>query len=457
MPEEKFNVNKLKELTQDPLGIGIIALSAIALISLSLTSIALIIKGSNETSKPNDIPIETNNEPIKNEPQIPGKLGNKVWIDTNRNGIQDTDEVGLPETIVYLIDINTNVIQANSTTNNLGEYIFENINPGNYEIQVAIPEIYTASPFQAGENRETDNDFTLEEQSTFGIGRVIKSSSIVLKNGEEQMGIDAGLQVFEEIKGIVWQDINNDKVYDAKDRGIQGIVVSLLDQDGNIIDSRISEQDGIYKFISIKPGKYSIKYESNQNFSTQNPSSNNVTLEQLTTTPTYTEPITIDTEQKISNINQMFYELTPEIKAQLQIVVTPTPQATEILITPATENPTVTTTPDPTIIPADQPTPTVTTTPVSTPTPTPNPTQDLTPLVTIETMDEGTGSGSQIVSPTPTPTISSGNNSNLVQTGLPIFILGILGGINLIMLKFTNADKSDNQVRRRRIKRYTMR
>ncbi|MBP9759194.1 hypothetical protein KBD45_05860, partial [Candidatus Dojkabacteria bacterium] len=381
MPENKFDINKLKELAQDPLGIGIIVLSGIALLSLSLTSIALIFKGSAETANTTPNTIETNTEPIPSEPTIPGKIGNKVWIDTNRDGIQDEGEAGSAETLVYLIDMTSNTIQTNTTTSQLGEYIFENINPGNYEVQIAIPETFITSPFQAGGNRETDNDFIYEQQSAFGLGRVAKSNSFVLKSGEEQMGIDAGLQVFEEIKGSVWQDVNNDNKYDANDRGIQGIVVSLLDQDGNIIDSRISESDGIFKFTSIKPGKYSLKYESNQNYSTQDPTQQNTTLQQLTTAPAYTEPLEIKSEQKISGITQMFYEITPEIKSQLQVAVTPPPQPSAVATIAA--NPTVvaTITPNPTAAQLT-PTGTVTLPPTTTLTPTPIPSPTLTPIIT---------------------------------------------------------------------------
>ncbi|MBP9759048.1 hypothetical protein KBD45_05105, partial [Candidatus Dojkabacteria bacterium] len=134
--------------------------------------------------------------------------------------------------------------------------------------------------------------------------------------------------------------------------------------------------------------------------------------------------------------------------------VTPPPQPSAVATIAA--NPTViaTITPNPTAAQLT-PTGTVTLPPTTTLTPTPIPSPTLTPIITIETMDEGTGSGTQITSTT--PTVASGNNSNLVQTGLPLFILGILGGVNLFMLKFTGSDRSDYQARRRKIKRYTIR
>lgn len=432
MPTPSFNLDKLKELARDRIGLAIIVLSSITLLSLFGMSIALIVQGEQKPSEQN--PILVNTEPEK---LLPGKIGNKIWIDSDRDGIQGQTETGSQNHTVYLIDSQKKSIITSIQVNEEGEYIFENIMPGIYEIQITIPDNLISSAFQAGENRETDNDFTIEDQSSYGIGRVMKSNTINLQSGEEQFSIDAGVHSYEEIKGIVWQDMNSNNNYDESDKGIQGIIVSLLDGDNNVIDSRVTQVDGIYKFNSFKPGKYAIKFESNQNYSIKNPTEGTNTLEQLTTSPFYTDLIEVKAEQKLTGINQMFYELTPEIRSALQVPV-PSPTAAPSIevndistIAPTESDPTIT--------------------PVQTTAPTPI--QTTTPEATIETMDEGTGTGSEIGGSI-TPTRSS-TGGNLVTTGIPIFVLTILGGINLLMLNFTKSDRNEYRLRKRRLQNHT--
>lgn len=53
----------------------------------------------------------------------PIQLGNRVWIDTNNNGIQDADELGVAGVTVQLIDSNGNVLATHVTDAN-GNYYF---------------------------------------------------------------------------------------------------------------------------------------------------------------------------------------------------------------------------------------------------------------------------------------------------------------------------------------------
>ncbi|HHB78270.1 MAG TPA: hypothetical protein ENK85_03430, partial [Saprospiraceae bacterium] len=55
----------------------------------------------------------------------PVEVGNYVWNDTNKNGVQDPDEVGLANVQVDLLDSLDNVL-AQATTNANGYYIFSN-------------------------------------------------------------------------------------------------------------------------------------------------------------------------------------------------------------------------------------------------------------------------------------------------------------------------------------------
>jgi hypothetical protein len=93
-------------------------------------------------------------------------VGNFIWVDngagggTAGNGVQDGTEPGLPGVLVTLFDATTNLPVATTVTDGKGGYIYNNIAPGNYYLQIGnLPSGATISPQDAGGNDNTDNDF----------------------------------------------------------------------------------------------------------------------------------------------------------------------------------------------------------------------------------------------------------------------------------------------------------
>jgi protocatechuate 3,4-dioxygenase beta subunit len=68
-----------------------------------------------------------------------------VWLDTNKNGVQDTGEAGVSGVTVKLLDSNGNVV-ATATTDANGNYLFKDLVPGNYSVQVVARRLAPASP-----------------------------------------------------------------------------------------------------------------------------------------------------------------------------------------------------------------------------------------------------------------------------------------------------------------------
>jgi uncharacterized repeat protein (TIGR01451 family) len=62
-------------------------------------------------------------------PPSPTEIGNRVWLDTNQNGIQDADEAGL-DNVTVTLDCGTGQT-ASTTTANGGNYLFSNASGGN--------------------------------------------------------------------------------------------------------------------------------------------------------------------------------------------------------------------------------------------------------------------------------------------------------------------------------------
>ena len=90
-------------------------------------------------------------------------IGNYVWEDIDRDGIQDSTEFGVPGITVRLIDTTNNFVVASTATNLFGFYQFNDVFPGDYQIEfikTSLPTGYTFSlPDQiADESLDSDPD-----------------------------------------------------------------------------------------------------------------------------------------------------------------------------------------------------------------------------------------------------------------------------------------------------------
>ncbi|EPQ9588969.1 SdrD B-like domain-containing protein [Staphylococcus pseudintermedius] len=103
------------------------------------------------------------------------QLGDKVWDDLNKDGIQDDNEPGISDVKVTLKDADGNVVDTRTTDAN-GNYLFENVKEGDYTIEFETPEGYT--PTVTGQGT-ADND----SNGT--------STKVTVKDGDD-LTIDSG-------------------------------------------------------------------------------------------------------------------------------------------------------------------------------------------------------------------------------------------------------------------------
>ena len=119
-----------------------------------------------------------------------GSIGDRVWLDTNANGLQDggavgVAEVGVPGVTVNLLDGSGNPIPGKTTTTNAnGNYLFSNLAAGNYIVQFIAPANTAFTTYKVGSNDAIDSD----ANATTG-----KTAVIALAAGQTNLNIDAGL------------------------------------------------------------------------------------------------------------------------------------------------------------------------------------------------------------------------------------------------------------------------
>lgn len=96
------------------------------------------------TLNTSDLSIDFGYVPIPPPPT--GQIGDFVWKDANGNGIQDAGEAGFGGLTVTL----TGPVNATTTTNASGNYLFSNLPAGSYTVTVGTPSGYSASPSNQG-------------------------------------------------------------------------------------------------------------------------------------------------------------------------------------------------------------------------------------------------------------------------------------------------------------------
>ncbi len=106
----------------------------------------------------NDVSLNTINTTLDFAVSMPlGSIGQKVWIDANKNGINDNGETLLQGVKVYLLDANQQTIDS-TITNGVGEFLFDSLQAGTYFVQVVLPPGYKFTDANAAGSDSADSD-----------------------------------------------------------------------------------------------------------------------------------------------------------------------------------------------------------------------------------------------------------------------------------------------------------
>jgi serine-aspartate repeat-containing protein C/D/E len=179
-------------------------------------------------------------------------LGDKVWCDADKDGIQDAGEAGVCGVTVKLLDTAGNVV-ATTTTDVNGNYKFSNLNPGDYSVQVVAPTGYVFSAKDQGANDGVDSDV----DTTTG-----KSGVVTLAAGENNVSLDAGIYCKPTTGSIgdrVWEDMNYNGIQDAGEAGVKGVTVKLLNSAGSVVATTTTDASGNYLFSNVNAGNYKVQ------------------------------------------------------------------------------------------------------------------------------------------------------------------------------------------------------
>ena len=181
-----------------------------------------------------------------------GSIGDFVWNDVDGNGIQDPGEPGIQGVTVTLTY--PGGATATTTTNANGFYTFNNLAPATtYSVAFSTPIYFVPSPANQGGDDTKDSD---------PVGGTV--SNVTVLAGVANTTIDAGFQTnILCIGDLVWNDLNNNGLFDIGEPGVPGLTVKLYRDangdnvpDGPAIATQLTDQNGNYLFVNLLPGNY---------------------------------------------------------------------------------------------------------------------------------------------------------------------------------------------------------
>jgi len=187
-----------------------------------------------------------------------GAIGNRIWNDVNGNGIQEIGEVGIPNVTITLFNdhdldgVYDNAI-GTTTTDPSGFYIFDNIVPNAYVLEVddaTLPPTFATTP--TGDPDKDANNI---------------SEPMVVPPGDVVLLGDFGYQPTSGsiISDAVFVDADADGVQDTNEPGIAGVTVQLTNNAGEIIATTTTDENGHYIFGGLPAGTYSVTVTDTRN------------------------------------------------------------------------------------------------------------------------------------------------------------------------------------------------
>ena len=206
-------------------------------------------------------------------PEPKGSVGDRLFLDANRDGIQNPGELGVngdtyPATATLYSNCDTTpVLVGTLPINASGNYLFEELDPGTYCVEFSLPEIcefgqasFTSKDVVDGlaspDERDSDVDLISGRTDAFALGV-----------GENDLTRDAGIYCPARIGDLFWDDtamIDGQQGDEASEPGISGVTVNLYACLNNVVqtgvlDSTTTDAFGGYGF-DVDPGSYAVEF-----------------------------------------------------------------------------------------------------------------------------------------------------------------------------------------------------
>lgn len=183
-------------------------------------------------------------------------IGDRVWIDTNADGVQDSGEVALNNVIVYA-DLNNNSNrdsgEPTSTTSGDGNYLITGLQAGTYTVRVDPNSVAAINPRYG---------------PTFDLDGIATSyvASVTVSAAADRTDADFGFREGASVGDRIWVDRDGDGLQESGEPGINGVRVFIDANTNGFFDASernsITFGDGNYYIGNLTADTYSVSIDS---------------------------------------------------------------------------------------------------------------------------------------------------------------------------------------------------
>ena len=266
-----------------------------------------IVLGDNDVNLTADFGYNANpTEDVNNPVGSPtAALGDRVWIDSDRDGIQDPNEIGVEGVVVQLcaagpdglFDTADDATPITTTTDANGHYIFDGLTPDAYVVKIPDSNFAAGAPLE-DLTQFGDPDHFGETDVTAGNNDNRSTAPVIIGPGDVLLNVDFGFDdddaapILGSIGDRVWLDEDNsadaadgDKSASPLETPISGVSVSLIsDTNGDgvwtpsgadgvlgtaddepIIGTDLTDSEGCYLFEGLPLEESYIVYVNDTN------------------------------------------------------------------------------------------------------------------------------------------------------------------------------------------------
>ncbi len=182
----------------------------------------------------------------------PITLTGTVYEDLDTDHVQDAAEPGISGVTLTLLEFNGTGYVATghtTTTDAHGDYRFDHLTPGTYQVAETQPSGYLSVGAQPG---------TVDGVTVGSVLDVDHLIDITLSGGDQSIENNFGEVRPASISGHVAVDANLNGLFDAGETPLAGVTIHLLNDSGNQIGTTTTDAGGFYEFTGLVPGTYGV-------------------------------------------------------------------------------------------------------------------------------------------------------------------------------------------------------
>ena len=266
-------------------------------------------------------------------------VGDFVWLDANRNGIQDAGEFGIPGVVLTISGPNGAAVKHidgtsvdSVTTDASGAYLFTDLPvlPAGKSYTVTVDTASSAAALTGliATSANTGSDTSIDSSSGSAATKDLTT------DGDADRTLDFGFMipapVLGQISGLVWEDKNKDGIRESDELPKAGVTVQLLDQNDTVIKTVMTDATGRYLFESLPEGKYRVKVilPSDATITSPNQGTDANVNSDISQTTKLSDWINLIAGGNVIQVDAGFYKGTGELGAEVTPTPTPTPTPT---------------------------------------------------------------------------------------------------------------------------------